>query len=199
MKKILSVILTLILSACLLTGCMPQGPITNDTSLRGTVAMGNATIFGDGTASILPKTEAEEAFEALPDTITSEDGSLTVEKESYYNGILTVSLYLHGYQKLPLNYVTKDVAKEEGWEGGSVEPHVGENFAIGGDQFGNYEGLLPGGESVQWYECDINTVGKDERGAERLVFSDYNNIYYTPDHYKSFVPVYVDGEFVYEG
>lgn len=199
MKKLLSIILTLVVSLGLLTGCMPQGPVTSDTSLKGYVAMGNAQIFGDGTASILPQTEEEEAFAALPDSVTSEDGSLTVEKKGVYNGITTVALYLHGYQRLPMNYLTKEEAREEGWEGGSVEAIVGENAAIGGDEFGNYEGLLPGGDAVQYYECDINTIGKDERGAERLVFSGPDDIYYTPDHYKSFEPVYVDGEYVYEG
>ena len=61
-------------------------------------------------------------------------------------------------------------------------------MSIGGDRFGNREGLLPEGE--QYRECDINYQG-GYRGAERLVYStDDYDIYYTADHYESFVWVY---------
>ncbi len=196
MKKILSAILVLVLSLGVMTGCMPQGPITNDTSLRGAIAMGNAQIFGDGTASILPKYETDEdpnaqiKFEALPESVTSDDGSLTVYKDDFYNGKETVALYIYKYGRLPLNYVRKSAARDAGWEGGNIEEFVGEGYAIGGDEFGNYEGLLPGGEAVQYYECDIDTVGKDERGAKRLVFDYEGNVYYTEDHYESFECLY---------
>lgn len=192
MKRILSAILVLILSFGLATGCMPQGPISNDTSLKGFVAMGNASIFGDGTASILPEDDRLESLKDFPDEFTSDDGTITVKKDGSYNTKEEVAFYLHKYGQLPTNYYTKEEAKDEGWEGGSVEPYLGEGTAIGGNEFGNYEELLPGGESVQYYECDINTVGKEERGAERLVFSDKDNIYYTADHYESFEPVYVE-------
>ena len=60
--------------------------------------------------------------------------------------------------------------------------------SIGGDYFGNREGLLPEGESYR--ECDIDYAG-GYRGAERLVYStDDWDIYYTEDHYESFVWVY---------
>ena len=39
-------------------------------------------------------------------------------------------------------------------------------------------------------ECDINTLGADSRGAERLVFSNDGLIYYTGDHYESFTLLY---------
>ena len=66
---------------------------------------------------------------------------------------------------------------------------------IGGDRFGNREGLLPEGE---YTECDLNTLGEDERGAERLVFSDDGRYYHTEDHYASFTKVWVeDGEVIW--
>lgn len=72
-----------------------------------------------------------------------------------------------------------------GWEGGSLEPYA-PGCAIGGDRFGNYEGALPDGS---YHECDLNTVGKDKRGAERLVWSEDGRIYYTADHYESFTEI----------
>ena len=59
-------------------------------------------------------------------------------------------------------------------------------MCIGGDPFGNYEGILPDGH---YHECDINTLG-EKRGPERLVYSDDGRIYYTADHYETFELLY---------
>ena len=61
---------------------------------------------------------------------------------------------------------------------------------IGGDVFGNREGLLPSARGRVWRECDVNTLGASSRGAERLVYSNDGLIYYTGDHYDSFTPLY---------
>ena len=99
-----------------------------------------------------------------------------------YNGAYTsaedVSLYLLQYGELPGNFITKNEARALGWEGGSLEKYA-PGCCIGGDKFGNYEGLLPEKEGRRYFECDINTLGKSSRGAERLVFSSDGLIYYT--------------------
>ena len=87
--------------------------------------------------------------------------------------------------------MTKKEARALGWEGGSLEPYA-PGMCIGGDTFGNYEGLLP--EEDSYKECDIDTLGAKSRGAKRIVFSDDGDIYYTDDHYESFVLLYGDGE-----
>ncbi len=116
-----------------------------------------------------------------------------VEGEYYYD-LDSVVLYLDAYGELPDNYITKEEAQELGWTGGSVEEYL-EGGAIGGDHFGNREGLLPEGN---YTECDLNTDGADSRGAERLVFSDDGEYYYTDDHYESFTQLWVeDGEVVW--
>ncbi|MFR1264042.1 MAG: ribonuclease domain-containing protein [Christensenellales bacterium] len=76
-----------------------------------------------------------------------------------------------------------------GWEGGSLEPYA-PGRSIGGDRFGNYEGLLPEAEGRRYTECDIDTMGRSSRGAKRIVFSNDGLIYYTGDHYKSFELLY---------
>ena len=63
-------------------------------------------------------------------------------------------------------------------------------MCIGGDKFGNYEGNLLEKDGRTYYECDINTLGADRRGAERIVFSDDGLIYYTADHYETFTLLY---------
>ena len=63
-------------------------------------------------------------------------------------------------------------------------------MCIGGDYFGNYEELLPEAKGSEYYECDIDTLGKNSRGAKRIVFSNDGLIYYTEDHYESFELLY---------
>ena len=132
---------------------------------------------------------------AIPDVGSSIVQSVEVTEEEalpedgwFYSAEL-VSLYLQTYGKLPDNFITKDEARKLGWEGGSVEEFA-PGCAIGGDKFGNREGLLPTAEGRQYYECDIDTDGQDSRGAKRIVFSNDGLIYYTDDHYESFTLLY---------
>jgi guanyl-specific ribonuclease Sa len=62
-------------------------------------------------------------------------------------------------------------------------------MVIGGDRFGNREGLLPESDGRKYFECDVAYEG-GYRGAERLVYSNDGLIYYTPDHYESFTLLY---------
>lgn len=142
--------------------------------------------------------EAMEILEELPgnseETPPAEETQLTIEETQPYidpYGSYTtkedVALYIHLYGELPFNFMTKKEARALGWEGGSLEP-VAPGMCIGGDWFGNYEGLLP--EDREYTECDIDTLGAKSRGAKRIVFSDDGLIYYTDDHYESFELLY---------
>ena len=114
----------------------------------------------------------------------------TVSEEGWYSSPEEVALYLHLYGCLPGNYLTKQEAKALGWnssEGNLWE--VAEGMSIGGDRFGNREGLLPEKEDRIWYECDVNYAG-GYRGAERLLYSSDGLIYYTDDHYQSYTCLY---------
>lgn len=62
-------------------------------------------------------------------------------------------------------------------------------MSIGGDRFGNREGLLPTAKGRKYYECDIDFDGT-YRGAKRIVYSNDGLIYYTEDHYESFELLY---------
>ena len=112
----------------------------------------------------------------------SEDGKYWTKDE--------VALYIHLFGHLPKNYITKSKAKSLGWPGGgSLEPYA-PGCSIGGDYYGNYEGLLPKKKGRKYTECDIDTQGKKNRGAKRIVFSNDGLIYYTDDHYESFTLLY---------
>ena len=97
----------------------------------------------------------------------------------------TVFAYLKAYGRLPDYYITKNAARKLGWEGGGLEDYAPGRM-IGGDRFGNFEGLLPKKPGRGWTEADIGTMGKSSRGAERIVFSSDGLIYFTKDHYESF-------------
>lgn len=87
---------------------------------------------------------------------------------------------------LPEYYLTKNEARKQGWiasQGNLCKVLPGK--AIGGDRFGNREGLLPQKEGRIWYEADLN-YDCGRRGAHRLLFSDDGLIYVTGDHYKTF-------------
>ena len=97
--------------------------------------------------------------------------------------------YLVTYDTLPDNFITKKEAKKLGWTGGSLEPYA-PGKCIGGDYFGNYEGILPDDYGQTYHECDIDTLGENKRGSKRIVYSDDGDIYYTEDHYETFTLVY---------
>ncbi|MBQ7800777.1 MAG: ribonuclease [Oscillospiraceae bacterium] len=126
--------------------------------------------------------ETSQAAEAPADASPIDiDGSYTSKED--------VALYIHTYGCLPANFITKNEARDLGWEGGGLEDYA-EGKCIGGDRFGNYEGLLPEADGRSYTECDIDTLGADSRGAKRIVFSNDGLIYYTEDHYETFELLY---------
>ena len=112
-----------------------------------------------------------------------------IDIDGWYYSAEDVALYLVTYGCLPENFITKSEARELGWEGGSVEKYA-PGCTIGGDKFGNREGILPKASGRQYYECDIDTDGENSRGAKRIVFSNDGLIYYTEDHYETFILLY---------
>jgi len=122
------------------------------------------------------------------DVAITED--LLVEYGYDYYSLEEVALYLHAFEELPPNYITKDEAYDWGWD--SREGNlwdVAYGYCIGGDRFGNREGILPRAKNRQYYECDVNYDG-GYRDAQRIVFSNDGMIFYTQDHYESFETLY---------
>ncbi len=127
--------------------------------------------------------EAPDAPDAPSPAPLSEDGTYTAAED--------VALYLHLYGHLPENFITKKDARALGWSGGGLDGYA-DGKCIGGDRFGNYEGLLPDAPGREYRECDIGTLHAASRGAKRLVYSNDGLIYYTEDHYESFTLLYGD-------
>ena len=146
--------------------------------------------------SLFISAPAEMYGEVLADEYTAMNDEFVVEYGYDYYSTEEVALYLHAFVELPPNFITKDEAYDLGWvarEGNLWD--VGYGLCIGGDVFGNREGLLPESRDRIYYECDVNYEG-GYRQDERIVFSNDGLIYYTGDHYESFELLY-DG-FYYE-
>ena len=98
-----------------------------------------------------------------------------------------VFLFVAGYYAKHDNFITKNEAKDLGWDSSAGNlADVAPGKSIGGDRFGNREKLLPKGN---YRECDVNYAG-GFRGAERLIYGEDGSIYYTNDHYKTFTQLY---------
>ena len=132
-----------------------------------------------------------EAAEILVEDGVVVTENLLVEYGYDYFSDEEVALYLYVFRELPANYLTKNEAYDLGWVSSKGNLwSIGNGLVIGGDKFGNYEGLLPEEDGREYTECDIDTLGKDSRGAKRIVFSNDGLIYYTDNHYDSFTLVY---------
>jgi len=115
---------------------------------------------------------------------------VTVEEYGLYTSRDEVAAYLHEFWCLPANYITKAEARDLGWS--SKKDNLGDvlpGYTIGGDEFGNREGLLPATDTRTWYECDVNT-DDGSRSSERLVYSSDGLIYFSDDGFKTFVQLY---------
>ncbi len=135
-------------------------------------------------------TDQDVQKESKPAEATDEkQADLPKKGEAYYD-LTNVVLYLELYHELPENYITKDEARELGWEGGSVEDYK-KGAAIGGDYFGNYEKILPKAGKGGYRECDIDTKGYKNRGSRRLIYTEDGTYYYSSDHYESFRQVLI--------
>lgn len=196
MKKgfTVKVLLALLVSAALLlSGCALLNGLTALESNENQAGSEQAELPALKTAPIRTQNPTEGLYtenqEPQTGTATAEADSETLPEDGVYTSMGDVALYLDTYGHLPDNFMTKKEAKDLGWPGGSLEPYA-PNMCIGGDRFGNFEGLLPEEKGRTYTECDIDTLGKNSRGAKRIVFSNDGLIYYTDDHYASFRLLY---------
>ena len=141
-----------------------------------------------------PEATVPEQTEAPSEEETSQ---ILVTEDGWYSDKEHVALYIHLYGHLPDNYITKRDAEDAGWDSGRGNLwDVCPDMSIGGDRFGNYEGILPKAKGRQYYECDIDYEAdydpstRNSRNAKRIVFSSDGLIYYTEDHYESFELLY---------
>ena len=142
-----------------------------------------------GAAPDVPSCTAVPAADAVSLGESDKSSPAALDEGGEYTSAEDVALYLHLYAHLPQNFITKKDARALGWNGGGLDDYA-DGKCIGGDRFGNYEGLLPDAPGREYHECDIDTLQAASRGAKRIVYSNDGLIYYTEDHYESFILLY---------
>lgn len=203
-KKFLALFISLItiLGSCLMfTGCEELiNDILEEEEAERTQQVETTVESTEEVAETSKVTETEATTETTKASETTSKPTETVPVETLndedaididgtYTSKEDVALYIYTYGELPHNFMTKRDAKALGWEGGSLEDYA-PGMCIGGDYFGNYEGLLPEKNGREYHECDIDTLGAKSRGPKRIIFSNDGLIYYTSDHYESFTLLY---------
>ena len=200
MKRFRTLLILTIIAVLLLTACGGQasGSAGAGETLEEEEQTGEESQEDAGEASSAASDEAsyevdwtvpepEENTSTPEAMVTAGTEEQSLDENGTYDSKDQVALYIHEFGHLPTNYITKETAKQLGWDGGSIEKYA-PGYCIGGDYFGNYEGTLP--EDANYFECDIDTLGKNSRGSKRLVYSDTGEIYYTEDHYETFEQLY---------
>lgn len=202
LKKLLCLVLAVLLAVGLV-GCASEGtqvsavPSPTPTVTEAPPAVNDG---GETTETPQPTAAAPPIETDFPEPVSIEEPTpeptaeqiRELAEDGTYTSADDVALYILEYGKLPSNFITKKQAKQLGWSGGGLEKYA-PGKSIGGDRFGNYEKLLPEKKGRIYTECDIDTMGASSRGAKRLVFSNDGLIFYTEDHYQSFVLLFEEG------
>ena len=176
--RLTGALLALLLVFSVLSGCGGAAPdVPSCTAAPAADAVPAADAPSDAEADAVSLGESDKSSPAALD----EGGEYTSAED--------VALYLHLYAHLPQNFITKKDARALGWNGGGLDDYA-DGKCIGGDRFGNYERLLPDAPGREYHECDIDTLHAASRGAKRIVYSNDGLIYYTEDHYESFILLY---------
>lgn len=187
--RLLSVLSTLLLVILPITGC------DYSFNVESTTETGTYTSISESTQQAVSSTDTSQQETANSSSTTEkkliDETDDYLDKAGSYTSKEDVMNYLIQYGQLPENFITKKEAKKLGWSGGSLEPYA-PGKCIGGDYFGNYEGILPVVSGRTYHECDIDTLNANSRGAKRIIYSDDGQIYYTQDHYKTFTLLYGD-------
>ena len=178
LTRLTGALLALLLVFSVLSGCGGAAPdVPSCTAAPASDAVPATDAPSDAEADAVSPSESDKPSPAALD----EGGEYTSAED--------VALYLHLYAHLPQNFITKKDARALGWNGGGLDDYA-DGKCIGGDRFGNYEGLLPDAPGREYHECDIDTLHAASRGAKRIVYSNDGLIYYTEDHYESFILLY---------
>ena len=161
---------------------------SEDTAAQTEVVSTQAPVTTRSPVTTESPTSADKPATKTP--VTTESPAQKIKEDGIYDSKEDVALYIHTYGKLPQNFITKAQAEALGWPGNKKLDNYAKDKCIGGDYFGNMEGLLPTKKGRKYTECDIGTLHAKERGVKRIVFSNDGLIFYTDDHYETFEQLY---------
>ena len=165
-RKILGLAALLMVLVLILSSCGAKNAAASKKDASPTAGVTEAVA-----ATAAPGAETQEG---------SEESGPIIEPQA-------IADYLFEHGELPENFITKKEAKELGWDSRyNYVSDVAPGMSIGGDYFGNYEGNLPEVKGRKYYECDCYYTG-GERNAYRIIYSNDGHVWYTEDHYNTFV------------
>ena len=198
-KKLLALLAAVLLTLCLAAGlaerdASPAGRMPGDGA--GTPAW-NAAASSEGQMRLLAKSGKKKkntsppAATETPGPGTSADWNPTPVPEGPIIDPQSIADYLFAHGRLPDNFITKREAQELGWDHNYLSD-VAPGKSIGGSRFGNYEGQLPEENGRKFFEADCYYTS-GPRNAHRIVYSSDGRVWYTGDHYQTFVELFPTG------
>ena len=189
MEKFKKYLLTLLSVTMLMgsSGCIKPKPEPSPSPTPAVTASPEPSAEPTAEPSAEPTSEPT----AEPEPAPSNEPEITISEDDVYDTKDEVALYIYTFHHLPSCFMTKKEARKKGWTSGALNRTI-KGMCIGGDYFGNYEGLLPD-TGEDYYECDIDTMHSRSRGAKRIIYTLDGDVWYTEDHYESYVQLY-DGD-----
>ena len=152
-------------------------------------------LLPDNNAVEAPTLAVTAEQETLTPTATTEPASTpaATEQATAITEPQALVNYLAAHNgELPDNFVTKAEAQALGWDSSRNKlSDVAPGKSIGGDRFGNYEGLLPKASGRTYREADCYYTEGSRNGC-RLVWSNDGLYFYTGDHYETFTEMFPD-------
>lgn len=179
--------------------------------------LGNDDSDTNETSEIIEQIQetVEDITQTDPDVQSNEDhtsqtDNSTVDTEESVSTEADVDDYANQLYENALNYIKDYPGITDVWWVEDAPDHVQASYhrynddgwtglvdgqsqgTKAGGRFGNYEGYLPkksdSGDSISYREFDVNDkISGSSRDAERFVIGDDGSVYYTDDHYDSFV------------
>jgi len=141
-------------------------------------------------ANALEKTAATGTAPSGIPEVTPE----TTEEPGPMDEAQRIADYLFEYGELPDYFLTKKEAQALGWNNGyRYVSDAAPGMSIGGDYFGNYERKLPVVKGRKYYEADCFYQG-GPRNKYRIVYSNDGHVWYTEDHYETFIELFPSGD-----
>ena len=150
--------------------------------LAGLLVLAGCSKISTETAAVSAAPAATAAATAAPTEAPEEEAGPIIDPQG-------IADYIFAHGELPPNFITKAEAQALGWESGKDLNAYAPGKSIGGDTFGNYEGILPKAKGRKFTECDANYTG-GKRGSERIVYSNDGHVWYTSDHYETFTELF---------
>ncbi len=194
MKNVsLKTLLTWLVAVCFAACTVSVEPVDGDDADSSSSSVAESSSSEKESSSSIAESSSAEKISSSSVIESSSANAKSIYEAVEESGLYTtkdsVAAYLCKFDKLPANYVGKDEGialyeSETGktFDGWSFNPWKIIGVMIGGDKFGNNEGLLPKGT---YHEADVDYFN-DSRGNKRLVYASDCVIYYTSNHYKSF-------------